>query len=336
MTRILSAAKDSKVSSFRSPLCLVSSGDPMLNLYETTLARSVAFEGVGVHSGAPVRLVLHPGTAGSGFRVLRSDVEGAVPCPMHVDHVHATALCTVVGLSPEQSVATVEHVMAALRVAGVDNVLIEVNGPEMPIMDGSSRPFLKGIDEAGVVTLRVPRRFIKVLKPVRVQQGEAWAELRPAVSGFRLDVTIDFDHEAIGRQRIALDLNRTVFDRELAGARTFGFMKDVEPLRAQGFAMGSSFENTVVVGDQRVENPEGLRWRDEFVRHKALDAVGDLALSGLPLQATYVAYRSGHKLNVSILRALLEDTSAWAVVESMVPAAGSTSARRAVHQHEPR
>ena len=194
--------------------------------------------------------------------------------------------------------------------------LIELDGPEVPIMDGSAAPFVAAIDQVGLVSLNAPRRFIKVLKPVRVAKGEAFGELRPYSSGFRLEIEIDFDNPLIGRQSIATDLEPDTFRRELSRARTFGFMKDVSALWSAGKALGAGFENTVVMSESRVLNSEGLRFPDEFVRHKALDAVGDLALAGAPLLGLYRSVRGGHKLNHAVLTALMSDPSAWTMVEA--------------------
>lgn len=298
----------------------VESSHLMLALYETTLGRRVSITGFGVHSGKSATLTFHPATAGSGIRAFRSDIERQSPYPLDYKSVLATSLCTVVGPSPDAAISTVEHVLAALRACGVDNVLLEVDGPEMPIMDGSSAPFIDLLTKAGLVTLRSPRRYLKVLKPVRVRKGECVAELLPTARGFKFDITIDFPHiPLIGKQNIAFELSQDVFSREISAARTFGFMRDVDGLRAQGFALGSSFENTIVLGEQGVENPEGLRWVDEFVRHKALDAVGDLALAGLPIIGLYKAYRSGHALNVAMLEALFADWDAYTILDATKP-----------------
>jgi UDP-3-O-[3-hydroxymyristoyl] N-acetylglucosamine deacetylase len=213
-------------------------------------------------------------------------------------------------------VATVEHIVAALRGLGVDNCLVEVDGPEVPIMDGSAAAFVEAIDRAGIVQLGVSRRYLKILKPVRVEQGRAFAELRPAEKGFRLDVEIDFKSEAIGRQRKILDLDPASFRRDLARARTFGFLADVKRLVMAGFALGASLDNSVGIEDDRILNPEGLRYSDEFVRHKMLDAVGDLALAGAPIVGEYHSYCGGHKLNVAVLSALFSDRTAYRFVDA--------------------
>jgi UDP-3-O-[3-hydroxymyristoyl] N-acetylglucosamine deacetylase len=202
-------------------------------------------------------------------------------------------------------------------------------------MDGSAAPFVEAIDQVGLVTLPTPRRYIRVLKPVRVATGDSYGELRPHPQGFRVELEIDFAHPLIGRQGVALDLDPTTFRRELARARTFGFMKDVVKLWTSGYALGASFENTLVVNENRLLNPEGLRFADEFARHKALDAIGDLALAGAPLLAAYRSVRGGHKLNHAVLSALMADPSAWVLVEGpeIRPEIRQEAPRRAIRGH---
>jgi UDP-3-O-[3-hydroxymyristoyl] N-acetylglucosamine deacetylase len=213
-------------------------------------------------------------------------------------------------------VSTAEHVMASLRGLGVDNTVVEVDGPEAPIMDGSAAAFVAAIDQAGIETLAAPRRYVRVLKPVRVAIGDAYAEFRPYSRGFRIEAEIQFDHPLIGRQTIEYDGRPETFRRDFARARTFGFMRDVSGLWSSGYALGASLENTLVVTDTRILNPEGARYPDEFVRHKVLDAIGDLALAGAPLLGVYKTVRGGHKLNYAALSALMSDASAWTVVEA--------------------
>jgi UDP-3-O-[3-hydroxymyristoyl] N-acetylglucosamine deacetylase len=233
--------------------------------------------------------------------------------------VTATELATVLGDESGVLCSTAEHILAALRGLGVDNAVVEIDGPEVPIMDGSAAPFVAAIDQVGVVSLNEARRYIKVLKPVRVAKGESFGELRPYESGFRLDIEIDFPSVLIGRQSIALDLTADSFRRDLSRARTFGFMKDVSALWSAGKALGASFENTLVLSENRVLNAEGLRYPDEFVRHKALDAVGDLALAGAPILGAYRSVRGGHRLNHAVLVALMSDPTAYEVVEAREP-----------------
>jgi UDP-3-O-[3-hydroxymyristoyl] N-acetylglucosamine deacetylase len=283
---------------------------------QTTIAGEVILTGTGVHSGAPVSMSIHPADADTGIRFLVTQGDRIViDIPATFRSVSNATLCTVLGSSSGASVATVEHLLAALRGLCVDNAYIEIDNSEVPIMDGSAAPFVAAIDEVGVRELDAPRKYIKVLKPIRVEEGDCWGELLPH-AGFFLDVEIEFDTPLIGRQRLSVELNPGVFRAELARARTFGFMRDVEKLWACGRALGASLDNTVAIGDDRVINPEGLRFGNEFVRHKALDAIGDLALSGAPLLAAYRSKRGGHRLNTMMLKALFADTSAWTVVQA--------------------
>jgi UDP-3-O-[3-hydroxymyristoyl] N-acetylglucosamine deacetylase len=273
-----------------------------------------------------VTLALHPADAGTGLRFVRTRIEGRQDCEISADMtaVTATEFATVLGDASGPLVSTAEHVLAALAGLEIDNAVVEIDGPEAPIMDGSAAPFVAAIDQVGIETLDKPRRYIKVLKPVRVAMGDAFGEIRPNPRGFRVETEVEFDHPLIGRQIIAVDVKPDAFRREIARARTFGFMRDVTSLWNSGYALGASLENTLVVSDNRILNPEGTRFPDEFVRHKALDAIGDLALAGGPLLGTYRSVRGGHKLNYAVLCALMSDTSAWAWVDGDVlrPARG--------------
>jgi UDP-3-O-[3-hydroxymyristoyl] N-acetylglucosamine deacetylase len=288
----------------------------MKSTQQTTLGGSVTLTGVGVHSGERVSVTLAPAEANSGYVIVGTDADGS-EVELHADYstVVATELATVLGSRNGPLVSTAEHVLAALRGMGVDNATIEIDGPEMPIMDGSAAPFVEAIDSVGVTTLSAPRRFIEVLKPVQVAFGDSFGELRPHAAGFRLELDIEFADATIGRQAYVLDLTPTRFRKDISRARTFGRMCDVSKLLSAGFARGAGLENAIVVDDGRVLNPEGLRYADEFVRHKVLDAVGDLALAGLPLLGAYRSVRGGHKLNHAVLCALMADRSAWRVVE---------------------
>lgn len=283
---------------------------------QTTLKDEIVISGTGVHSGAPVSLILSPADADTGMKfVISKRGEGKVEITARHDTVCNVTLCTVLGNADGVTVATVEHLLAAIRGLSIDNVTIEIDGAEVPIMDGSSAAFVEAIDEVGVEELDAPRRFIKVLKPVRITEGDAWAELTPHNS-FYLDVEIDFDTPLIGRQRMALELNPGVFRSELSRARTFGFMSDVEKLWAAGRALGASLDNTVAIGEDRVINPEGLRFADEFVRHKTLDAVGDLSLAGAPILGAFRSSKGGHKVNSMVLHKLFADEDAWTLVDA--------------------
>ena len=284
---------------------------------QTTLRAQATVTGVGVHSNLPASLTIGPAPVDAGFIFVRTGLDGADrEVQATADAVIATEFATVLGDREGPLVSTAEHVLAALRGMGIDNAIIEVDGPEVPIMDGSAAPFVAAIDQAGIVTQQAARRFIQVLKPVQVAIGDSFGELRPFARGFRAEIEIDFTNPVIGRQSYSLDLNPESFRREVARARTFGCMNDVARLWSGGFARGASFENTVVFDDTRLLNTEGLRYRDECARHKVLDAIGDLALSGLPLLGAYRSVRGGHKLNHAVLKALMADRSAWRVVES--------------------
>lgn len=284
---------------------------------QTTLRETVVLEDVGVHSGKPARLTLHPAEANTGYTFLRTGLENGRERLISARHtaVLATELQTVISDGNGASIATIEHCLSALAGLGVDNALIEIDGPEVPILDGSSARFVDAIDQAGIVQLSRQRKVLKVVKKTRVEMGAAWAELTPG-NGFRLDVEIDFANPLIGRQRRVVDMSPTVYRRDISRARTFGFMRDVEKLWKAGFARGASLENTIAVDEDRIVNPEGLRFRDEFVRHKVLDAVGDLSLAGSAIQGTYKAYMPGHKLNFKMLEALFSDRSAYTVSET--------------------
>jgi UDP-3-O-[3-hydroxymyristoyl] N-acetylglucosamine deacetylase len=283
---------------------------------QTTLGREIEFNGIGLHSGAPVSMVLHPAEPDTGYRFLvtkRGRIVADIPA--HVDHVKNLTLCTVLGDDSGITVSTVEHLLAALRGLSIDNCYIELDAREVPIMDGSSAAFVAAVDGVGIRELLKPRRFIKVLRSVRVEDGRCWGELRP-YSGFRLDVEIDFESALIGRQRYALEMSSGAFRNELSRARTFGFMREVECLWKAGLALGASLDNTIALADDRIMNPEGLRSPQEFVRHKMLDAVGDLALAGAPILGAYRSCRGGHRLNANVLRALFADAEAWTMVSA--------------------
>lgn len=285
--------------------------------FQTTVKSSVTLSGIGVHSGKPVTMRLTPAEPDSGVVFQYSGDHGAGrQIRALVSEIGATSFCTVLGEQTGFHVATVEHIMAALFGLGVDNVLIEIDGHEVPVLDGSASMFVDAIDQAGIEVLDVKRRYIRVLKPVRIESGKSWAEFRP-YRGTRFEVEIEFDNPTIGRQSHSIDVEPGVFRRDIARARTFGFMRDVEKLWAGGYALGSSLENTIVIGDDnRVINMEGLRYADEFVRHKTLDAVGDLALAGARFIGCFRSFRGGHKLNAAALRHLLADRSAYEVVET--------------------
>ena len=309
----------------------------MKSARQTTLRDNATVTGIGVHSGLPVTLTIHPADAGNGITFLRTGIAGCADREVRADvrAVTATDFATVLGDSEGPLCSTAEHVLAALSGLGVDNAMIEIDGPEVPIMDGSSAPFVAAIEQAGIVTLTASRRYIQILKPVRVARGACFGELRPYPHGFRVEVEIAFDNPLIGRQAIAFDLTPESFRKEVARARTFGFMQDVSKLWSAGYALGATFDNTVVVSDDRVLNADGLRFADEFVRHKALDAIGDLALAGAPLIGAYRSVRGGHKLNHAVLCALMADPTAWTTVDAgrYVGQVAHPAAHRTVRRH---
>ncbi|HTB48297.1 MAG TPA: UDP-3-O-acyl-N-acetylglucosamine deacetylase [Acetobacteraceae bacterium] len=287
--------------------------------WQQTLKAPIGCVGVGLHTGRRVSLNLRPADPGHGIVFRRTDLGRDIQA--RFDRVVDTRLATVLGDQRWASarVGTVEHLLAALAALGIDNVLVELDGPEVPALDGSAAPFVFLLDCAGVMEQSVPRAQIEIRRPVRVSDGDAFAELRPSVSGrpgLEMALSIDFAAAAIGRQALSLRLTPETFRSELARARTFTMAEEVTQLRAAGLAQGGSLDNAVVVDQARILNPGGLRMRDEFARHKLLDAVGDLALAGAPLCGRFIAHRSGHALNNRLLRALFADVSAWRTVDA--------------------
>jgi UDP-3-O-[3-hydroxymyristoyl] N-acetylglucosamine deacetylase len=282
-----------------------------------TLKSAISCVGTGLHSGNRVNLTLRPAQAGTGIVFRRTDA--GVEIPAREEHVIDTRLCTQLGRpdGPHARVGTVEHLMAALFATGIDNAVVELDGPEIPVFDGSAAAFLFLIDCAGRVEQSAPRQTIEILRTVRVEgDNGAFAELRPGVAGLTMALSIDFPAAAIGRQALSLVLTERSFRAELAQSRTFTMLAEIEALRAAGLARGGSLDNAVVVDGARIVNPAGLRSRDEFVRHKLLDAVGDLALAGAPLQGRFVAHKTGHALNNRLLRALFADAKNWRLAGS--------------------
>ena len=286
--------------------------------YQTTLAQRVDLMGRGVHGGAAAKVSLIPAEPNTGIVFLRPSYNGTARRMVSASPaaIRNTDFATVIGDGHGALCSTVEHMLAALVGLGVDNVVIEVEGGEVPIFDGSAAAFVEAIVQAGLETQAAQRRYLKILKPVRVKDGRSLGELLPYDAGFRIEIEIEFDHRLIGRQRYAATLTRETFERDLARARTFGFMCDVAKLWSAGYALGASLDNTICLADDRILNPNGLRYPDEFVRHKALDAVGDLALAGLPILGRYRSFCGGHKLNAQVVAALEADSSAWKVVEA--------------------
>jgi len=280
---------------------------------QQTLRRQVSCAGIGLHSGTKVSLTLKPAAAGTGIVFRRTDL--GIDIPASVAHVKSLHYATVLGRDGA-TVETVEHLLAALVSAGVDNVVIELSQREVPIMDGSSAPFLFLIQEAGIKRLPAARRYLKVLRPVSVAHGDKHIAVYPS-DHFKVSYTISFDHPLLRHQSRTTRITEQSFADDIAAARTFGFLKEVEWMRQQGLALGGSLENAIVIGDTGVLN--ALRFEDEFVRHKILDAVGDLALLGHPVLGHVVAHRAGHALHTSLAQQLLAETDAWTLVESTVP-----------------
>jgi len=291
--------------------------DPITVVKQKTLKSAISCTGVGLHTGVKVCMTLHPAAADFGIVFRRTDVAGeGVEISAAYDHVVDTQLCTTIG-AQGKTIGTVEHLMAALAGAGIDNTLIEVGGTEVPIMDGSAAPFLFLIECAGVVEQETPRKALRVLKPVSVVDGNKSVTLEPD-NGFTVDFQIDFSNAVIGRQAMTLGLTNRTFKDEISRARTFGFLHEAEALWAAGLAKGASLDNAVVVSGDRILNEDGLRFEDECVRHKILDAVGDLYMAGAPILGRYSAERASHALNNTLLRALFADPSAFEIVDMTV------------------
>ncbi len=278
---------------------------------QRTLKRSINCTGVALHSGTKVSMTLNPAAPDTGVVFRRTDVAGrGANIPARWDHVVDTRMCTALGNEDGVTVGTVEHLMAALAGCRIDNVEIEINGSEVPVMDGSASPFVFLIECAGITEQNAPSRTIRILKPITVEDGERRATIAPG-AGFSLAFEIDFRDTAVERQAMAVTLGNGTFKKELARARTFGFLHEVEALWSAGLARGGSLENAVVVSGRKILNEEGLRYEDEFVRHKILDAVGDLYLAGAPLLGHFEGVCSGHAHTNQLLRALLADEEAW-------------------------
>ena len=281
--------------------------------HQHTLAQPAIFAGVGLHTGQHVRVAIRPAPAGHGVVFLRLDVEADAVVPSHGEAVVQTQLGTVLGNSAGVTVSTVEHLLAAMAALSIDNALVELDGPEVPIMDGSAAPFVALLDRAGRRRQEAPREYIEVLRPIDVVEGDKRASLLPC-DRFEVAFAIDFPTAAIGHQAVDLEVTEASFREELAVCRTFGFLHEVEALRRMGLARGGSLENAVVIEGDTILNPEGLRRPDEFVRHKALDAVGDLYVLGHPMLARFEGVRAGHGLNNAVVRALLARPEAWRLV----------------------
>ncbi|MGL4860610.1 MAG: UDP-3-O-acyl-N-acetylglucosamine deacetylase [Enterobacteriaceae bacterium] len=297
---------------------------------QRTLKRVIQTTGVGLHTGRKVTLTMRPAPANTGIIYRRTDLNPPVDFPSDPKSVRDTMLCTCLVNEADIRISTVEHLNAALAGLGIDNLMIEVDAPEVPIMDGSAAPFVYLLLDAGIEELKVNKKFLRIRQPVTVQDGDKWARLLP-YNGFSLDFTIDFNHPAIegSSQNYRMDFSAEAFVRQLSRARTFGFMRDIEYLQSQGLCLGGSFDCAIVVDDYRVLNEDGLRFEDEFVRHKMLDAIGDLFMCGHNIIGAFEAYKSGHALNNKLLQAVMAQQEAWEYVtfedEADVPVAFQTT-----------
>lgn len=279
-------------------------------VWQQTLAQAVSFEGIGLHSGRPVAVTIHPAAANQGLKFVRADLPGKPQIRAHYTNVVDTTRATTLG-EGGYTLSTVEHLLAALRGSGVDNALIRVHGPELPIMDGSAAPFSRLLAETGLKPLPWPRAYLMVRRPVELRDGDQWMRVFPGEP--RITYTIDFNHPLIRRQRYTVPLRSETFRAEIAPARTFGFLKEVQYLQTNGLALGGSLDNAVVLDDSGVLNPGGLRFPEECVRHKILDAVGDLALLGLPLLGRLEVSRGSHDLHYQFIKQLMSQEAAWRI-----------------------
>ncbi|VFP78752.1 UDP-3-O-acyl-N-acetylglucosamine deacetylase [Candidatus Erwinia haradaeae] len=279
---------------------------------QRTLQRIVQTTGVGLHTGKKVTLTLRCALENTGVIYRRTDLTPPVDFQANAKSVRNTMLCTCLVNESGIQISTVEHLSAALSGLGIDNILVEVNAPEIPIMDGSAAPFIYLLMDAGITELRSAKKFVRIIQPVRVEEGEKWAEFSP-YHGFSLDFTIDFNHPAINAstQRYCIDFSTEAFTYQISRARTFGFMRDIKTLQYRGLCLGGSFDCAIIVDDYRVLNKDGLRFKDEFVRHKILDAIGDLYMCGHNIIGAFTAYKSGHALNNKLLRTLLAQRESW-------------------------
>jgi UDP-3-O-[3-hydroxymyristoyl] N-acetylglucosamine deacetylase len=280
-------------------------------LAQRTLKNSIKASGVGLHTGKKILMTLRPAAPDAGIVFRRVDLPVPVDIPALADNVGETTLGTTL-VSGTAKVSTVEHLLSAFAGLGIDNAIVEVSAPEVPIMDGSAGPFVFLLQSAGLEEQGVPKRFVRIRRNVRVEDGDKWAEFRP-FDGFKVNFELEFNHPVFRRhaQRASMDFSTTSFLKEVSRARTFGFMKDIETLRSHNLALGGTMENAIVMDDYRVLNDDGLRYEDEFVKHKILDAIGDLYLLGHSLIGEFSGFKSGHALNNKLLRTLLADRAAW-------------------------
>ncbi len=280
-------------------------------LRQRTLKNTIRASGVGLHTGKKVLMVLKPAPVETGVVFRRADMEGVAEVRAYAENVGDTMLGTTL-MNGEVKVSTVEHLLSAFAGLGIDNAYVELSAPEVPIMDGSASPFVFLLQSAGIEEQNAPKRFVRVLKTVKVTDGDKWAQFEP-FNGFKVNFEIDFDHPVFKKrsQTASMDFSTTSFLKEISRARTFGFTRDHEYLRAHNLALGGTMDNSIVLDDYRILNEDGLRYEDEFVKHKILDAIGDLYLLGHSLIGEFSGYKSGHGLNNKLVRALIADTSTW-------------------------
>ncbi|AKO45247.1 UDP-3-O-acyl-N-acetylglucosamine deacetylase [[Haemophilus] ducreyi] len=283
---------------------------------QRTLKQATTVTGIGLHSGQKVKLTLRPAPANTGIIYARTDLTPAVYFTADANLVGDTTLCTCMINDNGVRISTVEHLNAAVSALGLDNLIIEVNAPEVPIMDGSSSPFIYLLLDAGIEEQESPKKFIRIKQTVRIEDGDKWAELKPYNNGLKLDFTIEFNHPMISKdvRHFNMELSAENFIHNISRARTFTFMKDVEYLQSMGLALGGSLDNAIVLDEYRILNEEGLRYKDELVKHKMLDSIGDLFMCGYNILGEFTAYKSGHGLNNKLLRAVLANKNAWEFV----------------------
>ncbi|MCB0350446.1 MAG: UDP-3-O-acyl-N-acetylglucosamine deacetylase [Bdellovibrionales bacterium] len=280
---------------------------------QRTIRKRVEVSGIGLHTGKPAKLTFCPAPENTGIFFVRADLPGRPAVAARADHVSATQLATTVSC-PEFSVSTIEHCLSTLAAFRIDNLLIELDGPEIPIGDGSAKMFLDALMSAGMIEQGEPRKYAYINQTIYYGDSEKYAYIAP-YNGLRISATIDFSHPRIGKQTLDIDINEQSFSREISSARTFGFMKDVEMLRARGLARGGSMENAIVLDPEEILNPEGLRFHNEFVRHKVLDALGDLVTLGMPIMGHLVLYKAGHDLMNRLVKKIIESPDSYRTIE---------------------
>ncbi len=306
----------------------------MNKMMQQTLSNKTTMRGIGLHSGVEITMNLIPAPVNHGIVFARTDLKtGDNLIPAHWDHVIDTQLCTVIGNKDGASVGTIEHVMSALRGLGIDNLLIEIDGKEVPAMDGSAMPFVIAIEKAGITQQAAPRRMIKVLKEVSVEENGKRVTLSPD-DACVFAGEIEFDHADIGKQRFETQLVNGNFKHDIAQARTFGFFHEAQWLRSQGLGLGGSLENAIILDQDGIMNPGGLRFQNEFIRHKLLDAIGDLYLAGAPILGLYDGVKAGHAINNAILHELFSSDENWAYVDMPAASKKSTAATKATQEAE--